>query len=314
MAQDISSERQSETSTPEIRSTDDAERQGHVTGRRMERREVRSEDPKLSPRTNERLTAELQEAVGAKSVEVPKDRPHATQGERMSARSVVTMNRVMLAISLAFLLTVAAIIALLTGSWWLLAVAAAAHAIGTTVVVTLAVRITRGVEHPSPTLAAAMNEEGIVSADHRFSEMVEEFKAPEADDLSQWANERTVRPQDDPATASVEQSRSWTPTSQPSQATPEPRAVDVFIGSLALAFSVVSVMIPLIATGGWLWLTPAVVVPLCAGLVTLNTFRHKLGWWTSRTGIVTVCAGTIVAVAVFCVLVAVFVGQPSGGS
>jgi hypothetical protein len=60
-----------------------------------------------------------------------------------------------------------------------------------------------------------------------------------------------------------------------------------------------------------LWLTPAIVIPLCVGLAAINSLVRPNGpvsnWWTSRAGIVTVCAVTIVAVAVFCALVALFI-------
>jgi cytochrome c-type biogenesis protein CcmH/NrfF len=234
----------------------------------------------------------------------------------MSERTPVTVNRVMLALSLAFVLTLAAIIALFTGSFWVLPLAAAVHAFGTMVVLTLAVRVTRAIEHPSPTLAAAMNEEGVVSADHRFSEMVEEFKSPEADELDGWANVRSVRPQDDPATAGVQQSRSTTPTSQPSEPAPDAHIVDLFIIAMGAFFSMVSVIIPLATPGRWLWLTPAIVVPICAALVAANTLTRRRkemsGFWVSRAGIVTVAGAAVLAAALFCVLVALFVGQPSG--
>jgi hypothetical protein len=232
----------------------------------------------------------------------------------MSARSVITVHRIVLAMSFGAILVIAAIIALTTNSWWVLPLAAAIHAAGTVVVITLGVRLTRGIEHPSPTLAAAMNEEGVLSADHRFSEMVEEFKAPEADALGPWENVRSVRPQDDPATAAVQQSRSMSATSQPSAPAPDPRAVDVFIGVLGVGFAVVSLLIPIAFPGRWLWITPAIVIPLCVGLVAVNALsvlrREVANWWTSRTGIVAVCVATVLAVAVFCALVAVFVGQP----
>lgn len=312
MAQDISSRRRDAAHAPARSGKPrDAESRGRITGRPMEQREVRSQDPNLSPETNARLTVELQDAVGATTATVPRDRPHATRGEPMSARSVITINRVMLAMSLGIVLAIAAIIALTTGSWWLLPLAAAVHAAGTMVVVMLGVRVTRAVDHPSPALVAAMNEEGVVSADHRFSEMVEEFTAPEADELGEWANVRTARPQQDPPTASFQQSRSTTATSQPSVEVPAPHTVDILNGVLAVGFSVVSLIIPLAVSGRWLWLTPAIVIPLCAGLVGIDTItsahRRVADRWTSGAGIVAVCVATIVAVAVFCGLVALFV-------
>ena len=57
----------------------DGERGGGVGGG-TELREVRAADPGLSAETNERLTAELREAVAADRVEAPVARPRPTRG------------------------------------------------------------------------------------------------------------------------------------------------------------------------------------------------------------------------------------------
>lgn len=241
----------------------------------LEERQVLVDEPDLSPRTNERLTEELKEAVGASSVKVPVTRPHVTTGAHPESRSwmhVITVHRMVMALTLAMLLTIAAIISLRTGDWWLLAVACVVHAAGTILVLTIALRLTRSTEHPSPTLAAAMTEEGIASPDRAFSEMVEEFRAPEAEDLDQFQNARTVSPQQVPATATAQQASAITPGSQPSQPSTGASAAEVVVVVLAFGFSVDAVVIPLCSGGHWLWLIPAIVLPLCIALTVLR--RH----------------------------------------
>ncbi len=77
--------------------------------------------------------------------------------------------------TLAALLTIAAIISLATGNWWLLPLAPGVHALGTLTIVTLAVSLTTVSEHASPTTTALLEEEGIPNPDRHFSELVAEF-------------------------------------------------------------------------------------------------------------------------------------------
>jgi hypothetical protein len=145
----------------------------------VEEREVRADVPDLSPETNQQLTAELQEVVGSDHVKVPADRPRSSQGEdrpRGSMGGYLSMHRMQIVRITAIVLTLGAVVSLATGHWWLLGVAAGLHALGTMTVLVLAVRLTTVTERPSPSLAAAMSEEGVSSPHERFSEMVEEFQ------------------------------------------------------------------------------------------------------------------------------------------
>jgi hypothetical protein len=207
-------------------------------GSGTEEREVRAADPDLSPETNRRVTAELQEAVGAERVEVPVDRPRTTRGERrprQEAGAYLTQHRLQLVRSAAIVLTFAGIVSLATGYWWLLGVAAGLHALGTMTVTLIAVRMTTISEHPSSTLAAAMSEEGVSSPDERFSEMVEEFRkgrdAGASEVLSPGHNERTVEASDNPAEAAAEQSSAMTPTAEPSEPAGQGSDADLVSGA-----------------------------------------------------------------------------------
>src|ERR1700689_4654448 len=51
-----------------------------------ETRQVRVEDPALSPSTNQRLTEEVQETLGTDEVRVPAGRAHPSRGETPSGR------------------------------------------------------------------------------------------------------------------------------------------------------------------------------------------------------------------------------------
>lgn len=278
-----------------------------------EQREVRAADPHLSDETNERLTAELREAVAADSVEVPADRPSPTHGdrpEREGSGAYLTMHRWQFVRATAIVLTFGAIIALATGKWWVLPLAAGIHAIGTMTVTLTAIRLTTISEHPSPQLAAALSEEGVSSPDERFTSMVAEFRpAPErgtGDVLAPGSNERTVSASSDPAGASAEQSSAMTPTAEPSRPAGEGGVPDLVvwttIGSLLLVSIAVSA-----ATGGWMWLLAAVMVPLLAGWALiqrqLSAGRGQQELRRPRA-MVAIVLVTGVAVAAFCALVA----------
>jgi hypothetical protein len=280
---------------------------------RTELREVRSADPELSPETNERLTRELRDVVGAERARVPADRPHATRGEHPGQQGVgayMGMHRFQLIRATAIVLTFAAIIALATGDWWVLPLAAGLHALGTMTVVLTILRMTTTSEHPSAELAAAMAEQGVPNPDEHFSRMVEEFRAePErgaGEVLSPGFNERTVDAIDAPAEAGAEQSSAMTPTSQPSEPGGERGAPDVLIWSTVAALFVLSIVLPAVLGGGWLWLLPAVMVPLLAGWTVLQVALAREGQVriSGRGPLIAIALCTSIAVAVFCAVVA----------
>jgi hypothetical protein len=146
-----------------------------------ERREVRSQDPSLTPEANRVLTEELRQVVGRDVVEVPADRPRherARHGARPGPLVDLTANRLLIGITFLAALVVGAVISLATGSWWFLLLALAVHAITTLIVVGLVLRMTTQTEHLSPGAAARLEDEGVGDPDAVFSDLVHEF-APE---------------------------------------------------------------------------------------------------------------------------------------
>lgn len=75
------------------------------------------------------------------------------------------MHRFQLIRASSIVLTFGAVVALATGKWWLLPLATGVHALGTMTVLLTSVRMTTISEHPSPTVAAALAEEGVSSPD-----------------------------------------------------------------------------------------------------------------------------------------------------
>ena len=99
-------------------------------------REVVSDDPSLSPEVNRILTEEVRE-VGAARVRVPGEKPHVERerhGDHSSIGEAFSANRILIAITFFALVVVGAIVALATGSWWAVVLAATVHALGTFVV------------------------------------------------------------------------------------------------------------------------------------------------------------------------------------
>lgn len=281
-----------------------------------EEREVRAEDPGLSPETNARLTEELREVVGEDQVSVPADRPHATRGEhphQHGPAASLNVNRFQLIRTSAIVLTFGAVVALVTNDWWVLPLAAGVHALGTMLVTLTIVRVTTVAEHPSPTVAAALAEEGVRNPDEHFSRMVEEFRdEPErgtTEVISPGFNERGARADTDTAAAAAEQSSAMTPTSQPSEPAGSGGAPDALVWATIVSLLVLSIVLPPLTGGSWMWLLPAVMVPLLVGwgvmqrlMVTRRNQIHETVQGRAPRVAIVVC--TAVAVAAFCALVA----------
>jgi hypothetical protein len=277
-------------------------------------REVWAADPELSAETNALVTDELRRVIGADRVPVPVDRPRATQGEvpqKGTFAAYVNEHRFNFIRATAIVLTFAAIIALITNDWWLLPLAAGVHALGTMTVTLTIVRMTSVVEHPSPEVAAALAEDGVSSPDERFSQMVAEFSPipgrGTADVISPGSNERTVAASTDPATAVGEQSSAMTPTAEPSRPGGEAAAPDVIIWATALSLLVLSIVIPPLMGGGWLWLLTAVMVPLIAAWMLVQRLMITRGGELQLRGggpMLAIVLCTAAAVVVFCVVVA----------
>jgi hypothetical protein len=281
----------------------------------LEEREVRSSDPRLSAETNARLTEELQDIVGAEQVQVPRSRPRIAEGEYRTAQTwsgYLTQNRVSVVRFALIALTFGAIVALVTNVWWLLPLAAGVHALGTMAVTAGTIHLTTVSEHPSPTLAAALAEEGIGSADEHFTQIVDEFRPAQSgatgDVLSAGEAGRTVSASEQPALAGAEQSSAMTPTAEPSAPSPAGGTPDALIWTTLAGLAIVSFIIPPINGNGWMWLLPVVTLPLIggAGWLQITAARrpeklqvHGPGQIAALTLIV------VVAVAAFCVVVAV---------
>jgi hypothetical protein len=284
-------------------------------GASLEEREVRSADPELSEDTNQRLTEELREAVGADHVVVPSDRPHTSEGEHEQQPGMLAylnQNRLTFMRSGLIALTFGAIVALITNTWWLLPLAAGIHALGTMSVVFGSLHLTTLSEHPSPTLAAQLAEEGISSTDEHFSRLVEEFQpepsATTAEVATPNANRRTTSASTDPARAAAEQSGAMTPTAEPSEPAESGALPDYMNWALIAGLAIVCLVIPPVAGGGWMWLLPAVVLPtlgLWAFVQWALEFRPELVHRRSPALVAAITLGITVAVAAFCAVVAI---------
>jgi hypothetical protein len=277
----------------------------------LEERTVQAADPNLSPETNARLTEALRDVIGATTVTVPQDRPHISEGERPESQpGYLGMHRFQLIRGLAIVLTFAAIVALATGKWWLLPVAAGVHALGTMTVWLTSVRMMTTTERASPTVAAALSEAGVTSPDEHFSKMVAEFQQePErttADVISPGSEERTIETNADSARANVEQESAMTPSAGPSTPAQTGDAPDRMIWVMAFSLLVLSFVLPAAGGGGLQWLLPAVMVPALIGWLVLQ--RAMITRQDARVGrgsIVAIVLATTATVAVFCGVVAI---------
>jgi hypothetical protein len=182
---------------------------------RSERREVRSQDPSLTPEANRILTHELRAAVGRDEVEVPRTRAHVEReahGGRAGIAVELSQNRLIVAMTLLVALVVGAIVSLATGSWWFLLLALGLDVLGVLSVVAIVLAMTTQTEHMSPSAAARLADEGVEDPDAVLSDLVEEY-APD----DRGGDKRATSPQEDPAQAATEQRSSVTPSQDPSR-------------------------------------------------------------------------------------------------
>jgi hypothetical protein len=247
-----------------------------------ERRAVRSDDPSLSPRANRLLTHELQEALGTDEVTVRKDAPDRRRDQHATTSPLVATlasNRPILIVTFLVAIVIGGVLALVTGQYWAVVVAAALHAIGTLVVAAGAIDLTTETEHVDPTVAARLEEEGVADPDRVLSELVEELGGAReasgvAEVLSSGHNERTTAPEDDRARAAVEQRTALTPSSGAAPARGSRSAVAALEWWIVAAPAVLGVVVAVVV-GGEMWALPAVVVALCAGWVGLQHWMAR---------------------------------------
>jgi hypothetical protein len=181
----------------------------------VERREVRAEDPSLSPEANRILTEELRDTVGRDVVEVPVERAHAERarhGGRSGVAVTLGENRLVVALMLLAALVVGAVVSLTTGSWWFLLLALGLDVLGLVAVAAIVLAMTTQTEHLSPTANARLQDEGVADPDRVLSDLVEEYASDE-----RGGDERTTSPHEDPAQSSAEQRSSVTPSHDPSR-------------------------------------------------------------------------------------------------
>jgi hypothetical protein len=285
-------------------------------GVELEDREVTVADPQLSEDANRRLTEEVREVVGADHVQVPSDRPHPSQGERPASSGLLAFlstNRLILVITFMVFLAIGAIVSLSTGSWWFLPLAAGIHALGTMTVVAVVVRMTTNMERPSPSAVAMLEEEGVRNPEERFSRMVAEFTHGEdrssAEVLSSGANQRTVAADENPLLAAKEQQSAMTPSAGASRAAGRGALPAAMSWAVVLALAAISIIVPAVAGGGWLWLLTAVILPIAGAWILLQRIMdredHKAeAALKSRHLPVGIVSATALSVAVFCAIVA----------
>jgi hypothetical protein len=135
-----------------------------------------SGDDRRREAARDTLRDELREVVGERAAE---------QGERAGAldaaeeagrprtvTAALSQSRILIAATLFVALIAGLVVGIATGQWWWILIALAVHAIGTVVVVATTLRMTASVESPSPTAAAALEEQGVRDPDAALTEAV----------------------------------------------------------------------------------------------------------------------------------------------
>jgi len=140
---------------------------------RFVQRDVRSEDPGLSPEANRLLTEELREILGADRVEVAADAPPPVT--HPGATVLLAGNRPLLVVMFLAGVVVGAIVGLATGSWWALVVAVVLDACATAIVAFGAILLATEVEHVSPGRAVRLEREGVRDPDEKLTELLARY-------------------------------------------------------------------------------------------------------------------------------------------
>jgi hypothetical protein len=232
-----------------------------------ERRFVRSDDPNLSAEANAALTEELQQAIGAKHVSMPADAPDPATAERSGdsvATATIVSMRPLFIVTLFAALTVGAVIALSTGSWWALVVAAGVHALGTMVVAAGAIQLTTQIEHASPQTTARLEEEGVADPDRVLSDLVEEYTGEAASSPAAGV----ISAGDTGSQAPAAQRRAMTPGVPASGDSSVVAALPWFVVTGVTLVSLIGAVVE----GGKVWIAPAIAVPLGAAWIALDRY------------------------------------------
>jgi hypothetical protein len=243
-----------------------------ATGDRQqtERRFVRSDDPNLSAEANAALTEELQQAIGAEHVSMPADAPDPATAERSGdspATARVASMRPLFIVTLLAALTVGAVVALSTGSWWALVVAVGVHALGTMVVASGAIQLTTQIEHASPESTARLEEEGVADPDRVLSDLVEEYTG-EAESSPAAG---VISAGDTGSHAPAAQRRALTPGVPASGENSVVAALPWFVVTGVTLVALIGAAVE----GGKVWATPAIVLPLGAAWIALDRYLNS---------------------------------------
>jgi hypothetical protein len=219
-------------------------------GRQLVERDVRAEDPDLSPEANALLTEELRDAIGHDRVTLPADRAQdagrvQAAGHR-SLTSQFAINRMLIVITFAMLVVVGVIVALATDTWWAVVAAVAVHAVGTFLVLSMTLQLSSEVEHVSPSTAAKLADEGVADPDRALSDLIDQYGP------SEGGNEVSASPDEDPARSAVEQRNAMTPAGSPVGPSGE-RVAPTALPLIAVAGSVIVGLAAAIAIGGIAW-------------------------------------------------------------
>jgi Flp pilus assembly protein TadB len=235
--------------------------------RDLETRDVRVDDPRFPADVNAALTDELQKAVGAKRVQVPRDTPHREHDLRADDHTLAALlgrNRLLIAITAVAAIVVGAIVALASAEWWTLFIPVGVHALGTLAVGFMVVQMTTQPEAPDPAVAAKLADAGVPAPERTFNDLVEEFgggtEARGATEVvATGHNENDIEPERAPAAATARQRTAMTPSQRPTEAAGGGSAI-MAVEWGAVVGAVVLALVIAIAGGGLWWLLAGIMV------------------------------------------------------
>src|SRR3954469_3992775 len=241
-------------------------------------REVRADDPNLTPEANELLTTELKAALGTERVRVPAERAQALGRVAGAGHSTlggtVAANRLLIGITFAALLVIGAIVALATGSWWAVVVAAGVHALATLAVASMTLTASTQIEHVAPETAARLEDEGVADPDRALSELVEQHAAGgeargAAEVVSSGRNRVTAAPSEDAVRAAAEQRTALTPAADGVEPAGY-RGAPMLLPIVAVAGSVIVGLGAAAVEGGIAWIGALLLVGAALGWLALQ--------------------------------------------
>jgi len=131
--------------------------------------------------------AELADRRGAIDAAIDAERPSTIAGVFAESRALIVM---MLCVAV----IVGAVVAVITGAWWWILVALVLHALGTTAVVGVTLRMTAQPEHADPRVGAALQARGVTDPDAALNDAIDvaaEAGDPDAREVSGERHEVT---------------------------------------------------------------------------------------------------------------------------